>query len=147
MSGHPGLEWLLVLSVRASLAGPGPLLSALLCISGVAHSPVYRGVRGSICLSPASLVCTQAAGVGGAYTVNQEFTFTLNDLLGTNHVLHLCTFCISIKMEMETAHLAVEEVGAEVENLVGSVVWLQKSSWGPRKSPPVHLTPCSSRSL
>lgn len=80
--------------------------------------------------------------------MNQEFTFTLNDLLGTNHVLHLCTFCISIKMEMETAHLAVEEVGAEVENLVGSVVWLQKSSWGPRKSPPsppdppAHLVPC-----
>lgn len=46
--------------------------------------------------------------------MNQVFTFTLNDFLGTNHVFHLCTFYISIKMEMKTAHLAVKEVGMEV---------------------------------
>lgn len=60
-------------------------------------------------LSPAPLVSTRRCEAGGrACTVNQVFTFTLNEFLGTNHVLHLCTFCISIKMEMETAHLAVE---------------------------------------
>lgn len=40
-------------------------------------------------------------GGWGACTVNQVFTFTLNDFLGTNHVFHLCTFYISIKKEME----------------------------------------------
>lgn len=65
--------------------------------------------------------------------MNQVFTFTLNDFLGTNHVFYLCTFCISIKTEMETAHLAVKEVGMEVQNWVGSV-WFRKGRWGLRKS-------------
>lgn len=72
---------------------------------------------------------------GRACAVNQGFTFTLNDFLGTNHVFHLCTFYISIKMEMETAHLAVKEVGVEVQNWVGSV-WFQKGRWGLRKPLP-----------
>lgn len=66
-------------------------------------------------------------GTGGrACTVNQVYTFTLHEFLGINHVFHLCTFCISIKMEMETAHLTIKEVDIEFLNWVGSM-WLQKS--------------------
>lgn len=85
-------------------------------------------------LCPVPCPTGQCLGVGGwgrACTVNQVFTFTLNEFLGTNHVFHLCTFCISIKMEMETAHLAVEEVGMEVQNWVGGM-WLWKSRQGLR---------------
>ena len=82
---------------------------------------------------------TTPAGVG-ACTVNQVFTFTLNEFLGTNHVFHLCTFCISIKMEMEIAHQAVTEVGEEVQRGVG--MWCARGADGALGRPcPAHLAP------
>lgn len=51
-----------------------------------------------------------------------------------------CTFCISIKMEMETAHRTIKEVGVEFLNWVGSM-WLRKSSGASGSPCPVHLTP------
>lgn len=88
-------------------ARPRLLLSAFLCVSGVAHHPMYWGASW-ICLvsllspaptPPSPLVFT--LGARGTCTVNRVFTFILNDFLGTNHVFYLCTFYISVKIEME----------------------------------------------
>lgn len=85
-------------------------------------------------LPPAPLVW------GRACAVNQGFTFTLNDFLGTNHVFHLCTFYISIKMEMETAHLAVKEVGVEVRT-GWEVCGFRKADGASGSRSPGRLTP------
>lgn len=78
--------------------------------------------------------------------MNQVFTFTLSDFLGTNHVFHLCTFYISIKKEFKTTHLAVKEVHGGSE--LGGRCVVAEEQMGPQEvASPVHITPSSSCSL
>lgn len=50
---------------------------------------------------PPALTASLYLGARGTCTMNQVFTFILNDFLGTNRVFYLCTFYISVKIEME----------------------------------------------
>ena len=91
--------WLLSVPVS-----PGQAQASAFClpsfVSGVAQSPIYWAASWIYLVSPLStpqLVFTW--GWGDLYC--ESSVHIHNDFLGTNHVFHLCTFYISIKMEME----------------------------------------------
>lgn len=99
--GPHGRMWLLSATVS-----PGQAQASAVCLPWyIRCSPSH--LLGSLviwslsCPPPPALTASLYLGARGACTVNQVFTFILNDFLGTNHVFYLCTFYISVKIEME----------------------------------------------